>query len=205
VQRFSPAHRDRDRDATRKELGLTSEHKAVLFVGNSWGRKGLCTAIEAISGPEQAETRLIVVGQGLSAAFTEHLSPEVSERLIFVGTHGTDVERFYAAADVFMLPTLYEPFGLVILEALASGIPSIVSASAGASEWLEDGVNVVLLQDPSDGVEARAALLSITSDPIFAARLATNGRKAAESLEWGAVANQILQASASLRAVAAIA
>jgi UDP-glucose:(heptosyl)LPS alpha-1,3-glucosyltransferase len=201
VQRFSPQHRDRDRDVTRKELGLTDKDKAVLFVGNSWGRKGLSTAIEAISGPGQAETHLIVVGQGRRSAFTENLPAELTERIVFAGSHGADVERFYAAADVFILPTLYEPFGLVILEALACGVPSIVSASAGAAEWLEDGDNVVLLQNPSDGAEARTALLSITSDPAFAAKLATNGRKVAEALEWSAIANQILAASASLRAV----
>jgi len=118
-----------------------------------------------------------------------------SERILFVGRRSNDVERFYAAADVFLLPTLYEPFGLVILEALASGLPSIVSASAGACELLQDGVQVMLLRNPSDGDEAQAALRFLMSRPEFAAALSANGRLAAEALQWQAVADRIISAS----------
>ena len=144
VERFSPANRERYRVATRESLGLAETDVAVLFVGNSWGRKGLSTAIEAIDGPDQSDVRLIVVGDGDPSSFVQSLPAELAERIIFVGPKSTDVERYYAASDIFMLPTLYEPFGLVILEALASGLPSIFSACAGASEWLEDGVDAVV-------------------------------------------------------------
>jgi glycosyltransferase involved in cell wall biosynthesis len=98
-----------------------------------------------------------------------------------------------------MLPTHYEPFGLVILEAIASGLPSIFSACAGASEWLEDGVDAVFLQDPADGAEAQAALRSIMTDPAFAQRLSTNGRLAAEKLQWASVGERLIEASTALR------
>jgi glycosyltransferase involved in cell wall biosynthesis len=195
VERFHPDNRARHRASTRASLGLSDEHIAVLFVGNSWGRKGLRTAIEAIRGPGQENARLVVVGDGVAAPFLDGLPADVVERIIFAGSQSQEVERFYAAADVFILPTLYEPFGLVILEALASGVPSIVSACAGASEWLNDGVDLVLLQDPANGEEARAALHSIVSDRAFASRLAMNGRRAAEGLQWGAVAEQLVEAA----------
>ena len=195
VERFHPRNRDRYRASTRAELGLGDGHVAVLFVGNSWGRKGLRTAIEAIRGPGHENVRLVVVGDGVAAPFLEGLPAEVVDRIVFAGTQRHEVERFYAAADVFMFPTLYEPFGLVVLEAMACGLPTIVSACAGAAEWLTDGVDLVLLQDPGDGEEARGALHSIVSDPAFASRLAANGRQAAEGLQWGAVADQIVQAA----------
>jgi UDP-glucose:(heptosyl)LPS alpha-1,3-glucosyltransferase len=179
----------------RRELGLSDEHVAVLFVGNSWGRKGLRTAIEAIRGPEQEHVRLVVVGQGVRDPFIAGLPADVVGRIIFVGPTRIGIERFYAAADVFLLPTLYEPFGLVILEALASGLPAIVSAEAGASEWLEDGMNVVLLQDPFDGLEARAALRSVITHPAFAESLAVSGRRRAVELQWSSVATALLAAA----------
>jgi len=113
------------------------------------------------------------------------------------------VERYYAASDIFILPTMYEPFGLVILEAMASGLPSIFSACAGASEWLEDGVDALFLSDPADGDEARQALRSISASPEFAQRLSRNGRRAAERLQWTSVGVQLIDASAGRKSVVA--
>jgi UDP-glucose:(heptosyl)LPS alpha-1,3-glucosyltransferase len=195
TERFHPMNRELYRAATRRELGIGDEHVMVLFVGNSWGRKGLCTAIEAIRGPDQTNVRLVVVGEGGQDAFLQGLPAEVTSRILFAGKQSANVERFYAAADVFMLPTLYEPFGLVILEALASGLPSIISALAGASEWLHDGVDVLLLRDPSDGYEARTALNAVLTSPGLAASLSANARRKAEELQWETVADRIIEAS----------
>ena len=197
VDRFCLENRGRYREQIRESLGLSNENIAVLFVGNSWGRKGLGTAIQAISGPDQKEVRLVVVGDGDPAGFLDDLPAELAERIIFVGPRSTDVERYYAASDIFILPTLYEPFGLVILEALASGLPAIFSANAGASEWLEDGVEAIFLRDPADGEEAGKALRSIVRSPEFAERLSTNGRRAAERLQWTSVGQQLIEASAA--------
>jgi glycosyltransferase involved in cell wall biosynthesis len=203
--RFCPENRARYRAATRKSLELSDANIAVLFVGNSWGRKGLAVAIQAIDGPDQQEVRLIVVGDGEPAGFTDGLSAELRDRIRFVGAKSQDVERYYAAADCFLLPTLYEPFGLVILEALASGLPSVVSACAGASEWLEDGVDAIFLRDPGDGAEARAALRSIITNPAYAARLSVNARQTAERLQWSRVGRQLIEAAPARRRSLAIA
>ena len=192
IVRFHPANRESFRTETRRELGIENDDALVLFVGNSWGRKGLCTAIEAIQGLDQAHVHLVVVGEGIPQVFLQEVPADVLERIHFVGNQPTSVERYYAAADVFLLPTLYEPFGLVILEALASGVPSIVSACAGASEWLVDGEDALLLSDPSDGEEARNALRSVLSSPDLARALSENGRRKAEELQWGVVADRII-------------
>ncbi len=204
VDRFHPVNRERYRAATRESLGLTEANTAVLFVGNSWGRKGLATAIQAITGPEHEDVRLVVVGEGEPSSFVQGLPAGLAERIIFVGPKSADVERYYAASDIFMLPTHYEPFGLVILEALASGLPSIFSACAGASEWLEDGVDGLFLGDPASGEEARAALNAIIANPEFAAKLAENGRLAAERLQWSSVGSQLIDAAAARKRLLAV-
>jgi UDP-glucose:(heptosyl)LPS alpha-1,3-glucosyltransferase len=192
IERFHPANRPLQRAETRRALGLNDDQAVVLFVGNSWGRKGLCTAIEAIRGQDRDDVHLVVAGEGVRDAFLKGLPQDVASRILFVGKH-ENVEHLYAAADAFILPTLYEPFGLVILEALASGVPSIISASAGASEWLVDGVDALLLQDPSDGDEARSALQLILSNPGLATALSENGRRKAEELQWERVADRIIE------------
>lgn len=199
--RFHPANRQRYRDALREELGISEHQVMVLFVGNSWGRKGLATAIEAIRGPGSADLRLVVAGQGVPAAFIRGLPMEDSSRILFAGNQKENVERFYAAADIFVLPTLYEPFGLVILEAMASGLPCIVSATAGASEWLTDGVDALLLHDPADGDEARAALHSLLDRPELAAALSENGRRRAEALQWQSVADGLITVAKTRRPI----
>ena len=201
TRRFHPANREHYRDALREELGISEDQVMVLFVGNSWGRKGLCTAIEAIRGPGSADLRLVVVGQGVPAAFLRDLPFEDSSRILFAGSQKENVERFYAAADIFILPTLYEPFGLVVLEAMASGLPTIVSASAGAAEWLTDGVDALLLHDPTDADEARIALHSLLDRPVLAATVSANGRRRAEELQWQAVAAGLITAAQASRLV----
>jgi UDP-glucose:(heptosyl)LPS alpha-1,3-glucosyltransferase len=204
VDRFCPENRWRYRETTRRSLGLTAANTAVLFVGNSWGRKGLATAIQAIAGPDQKDVRLVVVGDGEPSSFVSNLPAELAERIIFVGPKSADVERYYAASDIFMLPTHYEPFGLVILEAMASGLPSIFSGCAGAAEWLQDGVDALFLRDPSNGEEARTALRAIMASPELAVKLSENGRLAAERLQWSSVGRQLLDAAAARKRLLAV-
>ena len=89
--------------------------------------------------------------------------------------------EYYRAPDLLVLPTRYEPFGLVPPEAMASGIPVIVSRSAGVVELLEHGVNACLLDDPTDERELARALGDL-SDP--ARRAAMGKGKVVESLSW---------------------
>jgi UDP-glucose:(heptosyl)LPS alpha-1,3-glucosyltransferase len=193
TERFHPTNRDLHRDATRRELGLDPVQAMVLFVGNSWSRKGLSTAIEAMREWEGWAPTLVVVGDGSPGPFLEGLPGHVAARIIFVGRRRDDVQRFYAAADVFLLPTLYEPFGLVILEALASGLPAVVSASAGAAEWLVDGEDAILLKDPANAGEVRRALETVLMNGDVARRLSINGRRRAEEMSWGEVSQRLLK------------
>lgn len=195
TERFHPRNRERYGAAIRDELGLAPDDFVMLFVGNSWGRKGLRTVIDAVAGLPSGSAKLLVVGDGSPAAFLAGRSPELVGRVIFAGVQSEAVERYYGAANVFVLPTLYEPFGLVIMEALASGLPSIVSARAGAAQLLDDGEDALLLRDPLDAGELRVQLMRIMDDHALAVRLAANGRRIAERLTWQYVARRLLLAS----------
>ncbi len=76
----------------------------------------------------------------------------VEKRVIFLGPLA-DVERYYCASDLFIFPTIYEPFGNVCLEAMAAGIPLVTSRICGGSELLDEGKNGYIIDDPTNPVE----------------------------------------------------
>jgi len=120
-----------ERSVSRERLGLDEGEFCALFVGSGWERKGLRTAIRAVEMMES--TTLLVAGRGPADAFR-------SSRARFLGPTG-DLAALFGAADVFVLPTWYDPFSNACLEALAAGLPVITTPANGCSEILEPGVH----------------------------------------------------------------
>jgi len=113
----------------------------VLFVGSGFERKGLGPLIAAFARLADEDSRLIVTGKGNVPRY-ESLAARlgIEKQVTWTGPK-PDVEKLYAAADVVALPALYEPFGNVHLEAMASGVPVLSSAGAGGSEIIQQGEN----------------------------------------------------------------
>lgn len=131
-----------DRAAVRERLGLTDSEFTILFAGSGWERKGLRFAIRAMDAL-QGNAVLVVAGRGDPGAFP------ASRRTRFLGPV-SDIRNYLAAADIFLLPTLYDPFSNACLEALAAGLPVITTSANGFAEVIEAGVEGEVLQDPSD-------------------------------------------------------
>jgi glycosyltransferase involved in cell wall biosynthesis len=167
----------------------------VLFVGNQYRLKGLEFAIGALA---EMETRalLLVVGADTAAPFkrlAEQLG--VVDRVIFAGAR-TDLPMIYPAADAFLLPTLYETFALVCLEAMASGLPVLASPVGGIEDYLRDGENGFHVQ--RDAVEIAGKLDRVLNDPALHARLRERGLATAEDYSWERIAEQYLSLFAEL-------
>ena len=139
------------REATRRELGLRETDIAVLFVGSGSERKGLAFAVAAIEGCRDERIQLLVAGR------TRRLSA-YSPRVRQLGVRH-DLTAIYAAADIFLLPTLYDPFSNACLEALAAGLPVITTRDNGFSEVMDDGVHGTILDSPRDVGQIQRALL----------------------------------------------
>jgi UDP-glucose:(heptosyl)LPS alpha-1,3-glucosyltransferase len=152
--RFHPAVRARQRDAARAEAGVPTAAYAVLFAGSGFERKGLSTAIRAFAHLGDVDARLLVLGRGDAVSY-RRLAGElgVAARVVWLGAR-PDIERWYAAADVLVLPTRYEPFGNVHLEALASGLPVVTSAVAGGAEVVDDRCGAVVAAEDAAGFAA---------------------------------------------------
>ena len=142
-----------EREKIRGRLGVPREAFMVLFVGSGYFRKGLWFLIEAFSrlgngGP--GTPWLVVAGKGTMGPYRRLArSLGVNRRTLFCGAIDPAGE-IYRAADVFVFPTLYEPFGNVCLEALASGLPCVFSSRCGGAEIVTDGENGFVLDDPAD-------------------------------------------------------
>ncbi|HPP54131.1 MAG TPA: glycosyltransferase family 4 protein [Thermoguttaceae bacterium] len=172
IHRFSPEHRPRWREPVRTEMGIAPQEVVYLFVGHDYLRKGLATAIRAVGRlvREGLPVRLLVVG-GNGAGKYQRLARrwDAGGAVLFVG-RVEDPVPYYAAADVFVLPTFYDPCSLSVTEAAACGLPSITTRWNGASELLCDGEDGYVLQDPADDV-ALADRMARLIDPRVRERM----------------------------------
>ena len=186
LERFHPRNRTALGVAARDEVGLGAGVWTLLFVGSGFERKGLATAVEALAALSDHDSRLVVIGRGHRATYEAHAARlSVDERIVWLGPR-PDVERWYAAADVAVLPTRYEPFGNVHLEALASGLPIVTSTEAGGSELIDDGANGAVV-DPRDAKALAAAVerfRDLSEAGLKQARAAA--RRAAEPFTYAA-------------------
>lgn len=177
-ERFSPQHTRRWREPIRKSLGIRDEEVVFLFVGHSYRRKGLFTAIRAVNRlvAEGTPVRLLIVG-GKRHDHLPRLSGLQRAAVTLVGAV-EDPLPYYAAADALVLPSFYDPFGLVVLEAAACCLPAVTTSMTGAGELMSEGVEGYVLSDPSDD-GALADRLRLLMDPTLRRRMGEAGRKLA--------------------------
>jgi UDP-glucose:(heptosyl)LPS alpha-1,3-glucosyltransferase len=180
---FHPENRARERRAARARLRL-GEEPVLLFVGYELYWKGLGTLCEALARMRRTDARVLVAGRTVTPYLRAVIARlGLASRVRFAGPVAA-VETCYAASDLFVLPTRYEAFGLVIAEAMASGLPVVTTRVAGAAEWMEDGVSGLLLDVPPDPALLAARLDALLDDAPLRARLAREGRRVAEA-HWG--------------------
>ncbi len=142
------------RRQSRLRLNLVPDQLVALFVGSGWERKGLRFALEAVE--TTPDMKLLVAGKGDTRRYR-------SSRALFVG-EVTDVLPIFAAADIFILPTIYDPFSNACLEALACGLPVITTRSNGFSEIMEDRIHGSIVDSP-DNISDLGNALEDWSDP----------------------------------------
>ena len=152
IKRFSPLNTQIYRTQVRKELSISEDAKVILFVGSGFERKGLGTLIRAAASLIKSgrNLRLVIIGRGNINKFKSIAKKcGIQNSIIFLDAQ-SEVERLYAAADIFALPTIYDPFSNATLEAMASGLPVITTRNNGAAELMQDGEEGFVLEDLTD-------------------------------------------------------
>jgi UDP-glucose:(heptosyl)LPS alpha-1,3-glucosyltransferase len=156
--RFSPDNKEKWREKVRTGLALRQDEKLLLFLGSGFRRKGLRVLLEAVPLTRNKAIRVMVIGKDRSHEFRSLAARHgVVDRIFFMGPQ-TEVEQYYAAADLFVLPTIYDPFSNATLEAMASGIPVITTRNNGAAELIENGKEGFVVGDMTDPMELAARI-----------------------------------------------
>lgn len=189
LQKFHPSGKIKFRSDVRQSLNISSSEFMALFVGNL--KKGASAAIRAISLVPGAKL-VLVSGSNNSDEKKVAAEQKVEDRVLWI-SKSREVEKYFAAADCFVFPTVYEPFGMVISEAMASGIPVITSRSAGAAELIEDGVSGWLVDEPWDFNFIANKMNELKNKPEYCEAMGNNARKAVEKYSWDLCATETMK------------
>jgi glycosyltransferase involved in cell wall biosynthesis len=192
VEKFKP----KDTQVMRQQFGLDKE-PCVLFVGSLIPRKGLNVLVEAAKKivKEKAETKFLIVGDGpLKNQLSISLeSANLSGNFKFLGNLEEDeLSAVYNCADVFVLPSIQEGQGIVLLEAEASGKPVVAFDAGGVNESMLNGETGLLVKRKSDE-ELADALLKLLDDRNLREKMGVNGRRfVTENFTWNICAQKML-------------
>jgi UDP-glucose:(heptosyl)LPS alpha-1,3-glucosyltransferase len=136
AEKFHPGLRSIYRTEMRARLGLSDSQPVFLFVGSGFERKGIHLLLDIWP---KIDATLIVVGHDRELKRYRQQAAALGKKIYFAGPQ-LDVKPWYGMADVFVLPTLYDPLPNAALEALACGLPTLTSTKSGAAEWIKMGV-----------------------------------------------------------------
>jgi UDP-glucose:(heptosyl)LPS alpha-1,3-glucosyltransferase len=194
LARFTSPDRAACRAAVRELYGIGPSEIVALFVGMNFEVKGLGAIIEAVAKAKVqrpgADLRLLVVGKGDPSEYRSlATSMGIGDTVIFAGPQ-EGVEEFYLASDLFLLLSRFDTFGMVVLEAMAARLPVILSATVGAKDLVEEGVNGFVLPDGRDA-DAAAGKIVLLLDAGRRAALGEAGFRTASAHSWERLAGAV--------------
>ncbi len=165
---FHPGLTEVHRAATRHKYGIGATVPVAIHVGSGFARKGVATFLRTIALVPGLHA--FIIGRDKQIKRYQTLARElgIAQRVVFTGGIA-DVRPYYAASDVFVMPTIYEPFGLVFGEAMACGLPVVASEKSGAADWIQHGINGFVV----DALDTRAigeSIMSAISHPEIGAQ-----------------------------------
>lgn len=202
INKFTPANRETLGVETRKSFGIENNEILILFIANNFRLKGLHCLIKASSilkKKTKEPFRLIVAGRGNASRYMSlAVKSGCAENLIFTGQIDSP-GKLFAAADIFVHPTFYDPFANVCLEALSSGLPVITTRHNGSGELITDGEEGFVINEPSEtGILADKIAYFFTEARRYEA--GEKARKRAELCTWEKNYSEILKAVSTINA-----
>ena len=188
LDRFQPAIDPAERAAIRQKFIVPARARVVAFVGNGFARKGLGFLIEAWPLVVGGAFLLVVGADRQSEKFARRARAlNVGGRVVFTGPQ-PDVATLFHAADAFAMPSLFEPFGNVVMEAMASGLPAMTSAFSGVAEVIPPSMRGFRVENPNDVGEVALRLGALFDAPRT---LAAAARATAEKFTWTRYADEL--------------
>jgi 1,4-alpha-glucan branching enzyme len=184
----------RDHSPASKQGYALEDERIVLFLGRLVREKGVQTLLEAAPSilAEHPDVKFVIVGQGYARADLEQRAMQlgISHKVLFTGfVSDEDRNRLLTIADVAVFPSLYEPFGIVALEAMAAGTPVVVSDVGGLADVVEHGRNGLKMY-PGDAHSLAVQVNSLLQAPEWATKLADTALTEIGRYDWNRIAEQ---------------
>jgi UDP-glucose:(heptosyl)LPS alpha-1,3-glucosyltransferase len=180
VETFHPRNRARWRAEMRVQLGVGDEVPLALYVGDL--QKAMPALLQTLTrAPGVVLTAVSRSEVHAYANQADELGVAARVRFLPPTVH---VERYYAAADLFLFPTYYDAFGMVVAEAMASGLPVVTSRAAGVAQFIEDRVSGWLTNQPGDAEELAEGVRVLAADAGLRDRMGAAARAALEEQTW---------------------
>jgi UDP-glucose:(heptosyl)LPS alpha-1,3-glucosyltransferase len=187
---YATADKKLIRAAIRKEYGIGSEEPIIVFASMNFEIKGLDAIMLALAKlkTQQHRFKLLVVGKGNVKKYTQMArEANISENVIFTGMLSKEkLIRLYMAGDVYVMLSKFDTFGMVVLEAMAAGLPVIISSNVGAKDIVREGKNGFIIGDTSD-TDYIAAKIALVLDENISRQMAVAAYQTATQNTWSHV------------------
>jgi UDP-glucose:(heptosyl)LPS alpha-1,3-glucosyltransferase len=181
---FNPAVRAKLREPARSTLGIPQNQFALILVGNDWRNKGVPVLLNVLAELRDLRIGLLVVtGEDLSSCRRLVTEKQLKGRVVFLPPR-KDIEFYYAAADAYVGPSLQDAYGIPPAEAMACGLPVIVSGAAGVSEIVTNGVDGMILDDLKDTSKLANMIRRLYDDQAFRDGLGIKAAATARQYTW---------------------
>lgn len=192
IERFRP-YDAKEKKMLRRQYGLPEQDTVLLFMGGDWQRKGLHHVIEAFRETVQQRptVRLAVVGKGEAAPYAAMLPPELKDRVQFFGKQSKP-EEWFGLSDVFVFPTSYETFSLVVHEAAAAGLIIMTTQVGGVEDLIDEGIEGLYVEQ--SGNRIAHVLQRVLSDIESYRSCGANARRRVSVLTWDHTYTKLKQA-----------
>jgi glycosyltransferase involved in cell wall biosynthesis len=184
LNQMNPARRESLREEARRDLQLPAGAFAILLIGNDWKKKGLRCLIEAVGSLGNADLQILVVGHDESFSYRDVLRRSGLENRMTILPIVQQVEKYYAAADMYAGPSLEDSFAMPPLEAMACGLPVVVSRQAGVSELVTHGVDGFVLENPTDSRQLAELIRRIYASADFRRNMGARAEATARQYTW---------------------
>ena len=181
------------RAEARRTLQLRDDAFVILIVGNDWKKKGLPCLVEAVASLRNPNLWILVRGQDGSSSCCELFRKHGLENRLRILPQVAQIESYYAATDLYVGPSLEDSFAFPPLEAMACGIPAIVSSQMGVSEIISDGVDGFILKDPRDSGRLAELIRLLYGSAALRQRIGEAAARTACEYTWERNARQLNQ------------
>ena len=196
IDNYNRLDRNICREEIRRRFGIDDRDTAILFVSMNFELKGLDTLMAAMAMAKSnylsGSLKLLVVGKGNEKKYGRLAQKlGIEEDIIFAGVWKDNIEQIYFASDIFALPSGFDTFGMVVLEAMSASLPVIISGNVGAKDLVRDGINGFVVE--KEDISLISAKIDSMLDNKKRQDMANEAYKVATQNTWDRMAERVLK------------